>query len=481
MKIQQRLGLQPLWLIVAVVVGILAGILPVLVGLNPLYGVVLVVGIVGLLFLILAWPFSGVAILILAALVTRYRFDAGPVSVRAEHIAAIAVAGLAFIQLMVNRGRIRFPAAAWFATGWWMMNVISGFFFSPDPVVGLQNSIRLGLLVLTFVLILNLIPNRHYWYWAVGLFLVTGVLEAAFGVIARVLFPFGINLGVQVSWNFSEPIPYGTFEEGNLFGSHTGVWAIILLMVLLGKGGWRRPDKHHIFLATGLAVLVLGLFLSLSRAAWLMFALGAAIVWIFYIRDAWHQTNRFLLVLTAAPVALLVVIAVVPLLPSSLPLVNRLQSFLSLGTDATFSARLSDWGLAWDDWMAQPLTGWGPGSFAAIHGELRARPAWISNLGLRLLQETGVVGTIMFLGYVFTLVVPAIRVAHRRIPPLDRALLLGLVISFLVLVGIAYQSTDGIWIAASWVHAGLIAAGTFVLSHVPDEQNTDPLALLANT
>jgi hypothetical protein len=47
---------------------------------------------------------------------------------------------------------------------------------------------------------------------------------------------------------------------------------------------------------------------------------------------------------------------------------------------------------------------------------------------------------------------------------MDRGILLGLIISYGVLLGLAYQSTDGIWLAASWVHAGLIAAGTRVLT-----------------
>ncbi len=285
---------------------------------------------------------------------------------------------------------------------------------------------------------------------------------------------------MQVSWNFSEPIPYGTFEEGNLFGSHTAVWALVLLMLILAVGIW-KPSRQQFWRLIGLGILLLGLFLSLSRAAWLMFAAGAALLLIFYRRSSWRQINLGLLLLLAAPFTVVFLLGIAPFLPASLPFVDRLQSFLTLTSDATFSARLSDWSLAWHDWLQHPLTGWGPGSFSVIHGELRANPAWISNLGLRLLQETGIIGFLAFVGFVFTLILPAIKTSRKLTDNLDRAALLGLAISYLVLIGIAYQSTDGIWLAASWVHAGLIAAGAIILSSEKRETETTSAALPPET
>lgn len=459
---QQRHPLRN-WILSAIVIGLLAGLIPFLFSTNPILGLVIVTGLVGLIVLLFGWPFSGVAILIIAALLTRYRFDVGPASVRFEHIAVLAIAGVAFVQQAVHRGQIRFPLAAWFALFWWVMNVISAIFFSPYPPVSVQNAARLALLVLTFVLVINLIPNRQQWWWAIGLFIIAGIAEAAFGIVARALFPFGINLGVQVSWSFTEPIPYGTFEEGNLFGSHIASWALLLTMIILASDIW-KPTRQQFWRLLGLSILLLGLFLSLSRGAWLMFVAGAALILIFYRRDSWHQVNWGLFIILALPFTLFFLLSLAPYLPASWPFVDRLQSFLSLSTDDTFSARLSDWSLAWHDWLQQPLTGWGPGSFADIHGVLRARPAWISNLPLRLLQETGIVGALTFAGFLFTLLFPALKVSRLQSNSLDRAALLGLTIGYVVLLGVAYQSTDGIWLSASWVHAGLIAAGTIVLS-----------------
>ena len=254
---QQRHTLRN-WILPAIIVGLLAGLIPFIFSTNPILGLVIVTGLVGLIVLLFGWPFSGVAILIIAALLTRYRFDVGPASVRFEHIAVLAIAGVAFVQQAVYRGQIRFPLAAWFALFWWVMNVISAIFFSPYPPVTVQNAARLALLVLTFVLVINLIPNRQQWWWAIGLFIIAGIAEAAFGIAARALFPFGINLGVQVSWSFTEPIPYGTFEEGNLFGSHIASWALLLTMIILASDIW-KPTRATILAPARAKHLVAGI------------------------------------------------------------------------------------------------------------------------------------------------------------------------------------------------------------------------------
>jgi len=452
------------WLLAAVAAGLLAGLLALLAQGGALLFALALGGLLLAVVLILGWPFSGVAILIVAALLTRLRFDIGPISVRPEHVAAVAVAIMGFVQLGLERRALRMPAAAWFALLWWGINLVSGVLFDPAPLMGLQNALRIFLMALTFILMVNLIPDRIWWRRAVAVFLIAGVVEAAYGILARALYPFGVNLGVQVAWNFTEPIPYGTFEEGNLFGSHSASWAIILLMVIFAAERVHDSRKRQLLRMAGLGVLLLALLLSLSRAAWIMFLAGATLVVIFEYRNAWVQANRFILAMVALPLLIFGLLSITPYLPASLPFVNRLQSFLNLGFDATFSARLSDWSMALEDWAQRPLTGWGPGSFFAIHGVLRAHPAWISNLSVRLLQETGVIGLVAFGGFLATLLLPAIKTLRRGLDLMDRGILLGLIISYGVLLGLAYQSTDGIWLAASWVHAGLIAAGTRVLT-----------------
>ncbi len=448
----------------AILVGLLAGSMVLMIPMGAIMPFAIMGALLLVALLLVGWPFSGVALLIMAALVTRYRIDIGPVTVRPEHIAAVLVAGIGFLQIGLERRSMRMPAAVWFAAAWWGMNLLSGALFSPDRMMGLQNALRIALSPLTFFLVINLIPNKRSWQRAVTFFLAAGVLEAAFGIVARAVYPFGVNLGVQVAWNFTEPVPYGTFEEGNLFGSHAASWAIALLMIILAAERVGDARKRQLIRFGGFAILVVAVLLSMSRAAWIMFLVGATVVLIFEKNSLWSQVNRFLLAAIALPLLIFFILSITPYLPPSLPFVNRLQSFLNLSYDPTFSARLSDWSLALQDWKERPWTGWGPGSFYAIHGLLRARPAWISNLSVRLLQETGVVGWLLFGGFFTTLILPGIKAARQQQELMTRGILLALIISYAMLVGLAYQSTDGIWLTASWVHAGLIAAGAHMLS-----------------
>jgi len=455
------------WLVAVVAVGVASGLMAIFVQGNVAFFLALAAGVALLVLLLLGWPFSGVVVLIAAALLTRFRFDLGPASVRPEHVAAVMIALLGAVQVGIERRSLRMPAAAWFALLWWAINLLSGLLFDPSPMTGLQNALRIFFLALTFILIVNLIPDRKWWRRAVMVFLFLGIVEAAYGILARALYPFGLNLGVQVSWNFTEPIPFGSFEEGNLFGSHVASWTILLLMAFFAAERIHDSRKRQLLRMAGLAILLTALLLSLSRAAWIMFLAGAALAFVLERRSAWTQVNRFLLAMIALPLLLFAALSVTPYLPASLPFVNRLQSFLNLGFDATFSARLSDWSLALADWWQRPLTGWGPGSFYALHGMLRAHPAWISNLSVRLLQETGLIGLGAFAGFLLTLLLPAIKTARQQVNLMDRGILLGLIISYVALLGLAYQSTDGIWLTASWVHAGLIAVGARALTESP--------------
>lgn len=428
---------------------------------------VLIFGVGGVLVAILvafltwrAWPRSLLLAVIVAPLLTHYRWEWGAISLRPEHVVGVLLCGLMAFHLLVRWGRIYLPSPAWFGLAWWGMNLFTAMFTSPHPAVAVRNALRLGLMVATFILTSNLITNPKQWRWAVNVFLVAGVVEALVGLASLLVYPFGHNLGVQMHASIG-PIPYGTFQEGNLFGSHSAAWLLTLFALVMADRqgywtGWRRA---------GLVVLAIAVGLSLARASWLMLVVGASLIWIMQQRTPRQRLFVMTFLLVAAPVILLLAWGLVHSLPdSSFPLVVRLKTFSDLSADRTVSARLADWSLAWTDWRERPLMGWGPGSFFALHDILRNKPAWISSLSLRLLHETGLIGSLLFVGFLVTLIVPAMHTAQLQSRSYERGAMLGLTISYAVLLGVAYQSTDGSWLAASWVHAGLIAAGIRVLS-----------------
>ncbi|MCD6289160.1 MAG: O-antigen ligase family protein, partial [Anaerolineae bacterium] len=348
------------------------------------------------------------------------------------------------------------PILTWpglFALAWWSMNVLSVLVNAPNPWDSLRHVVRLFLMVLTYLTVVNLIHTRRQWHLAVGGFLALSVLESAYGLVVFVLQPMGVRLGLQRGHHVPIWTPYGTLEEGNIFGSHSAAWALMFLVLLLTL--WNTRGRWW-YLA-GLLITGLAAGASLPRAAWIEFAIGAALAFLFYSRQTRTRWRHVALLAGLAPFLLLGLVCLVWVAPPDIPFIGRLRTFSQLGADPTFSARLQNYTLALSEWRQHPWIGWGPGVFYQIHGLIRGAPAWISDLTVRTLYETGLFGALFFYGWVGLSLAMAIGAA-RGAAVLDRALLLGLAIGFIALL-IAYHATDGTWLAAVWVQVGLMVAG----------------------
>lgn len=439
-----------LWLALA---GAIAGISALLWARGPLWALAALAGLIGLAAILLGWPIVPFLALHLAALFTHYKWEVGPVSVRPEHVAVLAIGALLAWHLLDRR---RWPVVTlpgWFALAWWGMNVLATLVNALDPRDSLRHIIRLFLMVLTYLVVVNLIRTRAQWRIAAAGYLALGAMESAYGLTVFALQPLGVRVGLQRNIHVPVLLPYGTLEEANHFGSHSAAWALAFLFLLLAlwRTRWRWWSLAGLIL-TGLATVV-----SFARGAWISAVIGGALTFIFYGRGRRERWQRAALLAILGPLSLIALVAAVWVAPPEFPLVARLRTFSSLATDPTFSARLEQtkWALA--EWRQHPWIGWGPGAFYQIHGIVRYIPAWISNLTVRTLHETGLFGALFFYGWALLALALAVRAA-REAPALDRALLLGLAIGFLSLL-IAYHATDGTWLAEIWIHVGLMVAG----------------------
>ena len=404
-------------------------------------------------FFLRHWPTSGMVMLIFAALLSYFKLDIGPVTVRAEHVAVLLLAALLAWQIVFHRRPFRLDTPALFALAWWGLNVVAAFFFAPDLSDSLRHLFRLALMVAAYIVGINLLRTPEQWWAAFAWFLGLGLAEALFGLIARGLYPFGVNLGVQIAWILTEPVPHGTLEEGNLFGSHAAAWLIACAALFLAqprlRTRWRLP------LLAGLVITAAAVALSLSRGAWVALLAGLGLLYVFYGPRSRGQYVRGTLLICAAPLVVGGLVLLIQALPADIPLIARLQTFLRLATDATLRQRLGDADLALLNWAERPWLGWGPGSFYQLHGVRNWEPAWIASQSVRTLQETGVLGLLTYGGFVATLLWQAVKGIRRAASLRAHAALAGLTIGFVVLQ-IAYQATDGTWLAAVWVQAALL-------------------------
>jgi len=79
---------------------------------------------------------------------------------------------------------------------------------------------------------------------------------------------------------------------------------------------------------------------------------------------------------------------------------GRLETVDNLNDDASYQGRVKAWGLAWDMFKQNPVTGVGVGNFAIVHGTSSGHWLNVHSLYFQLLSEMGLVGVISFAVFV---------------------------------------------------------------------------------
>lgn len=435
----------------------------------PLPTLLLTLGTVGLLLLLRWWPMSGLVLLLVAAHFTRFKAEIGPVSVRAEQVAVLVVAGVLFLQVLGQRRPVRLDLPGLCALTWFGANVLATVINAPDPGDSVRHIFRLGLMALTYVVIVNLLRTPRQWWTLFWWFLGLAFAQDLFGLVARVVYSFGVNIGVQVSNVLPIPVPYGTLEEGNIFGSQSAVWLLAFMSLFLGLP--RTQTRRRGILVASMGVVSLAVLLSFSRGAWVALLIGTGMLFVAYRSNRRIRYERVGLLLIGLPLAALVFMVLLQTLPTSFPLIARLRSLTTALTDITFNNRLADIAQAVSDWRQHPLIGWGPGAFFQLYGTRWGSDAWIANQTARTLQETGLVGSLAFWGFLGGVLWTAWRSLRRMVDPVGRAALLGLEAGLITLL-VAFQSTDGTWLAYMWIHAALLVTGARLLTKGEDKAIT---------
>ena len=320
----------------------------------------------------------------------------------------------------------------------------------------------LGLLVMMYLMAVRLLSNENVLQRAVVLFLVVGTATSLFGILARWLYPLGINLGVDIDPFTAYLLPHGTLWESNIFGSYAMSFALCFLSLLTTSTMQR---KHQVLLLGGLTVTCVASALSLSRGAFVGF--GGGLVLMFLMA---RKSPLLLWVLAIAMTGLLVLLLSVGIGvdENQSPIIARLSNLSHLTTLQSWQGRLYYYRLAIDSWRSRPLLGWGTGSFGQLYSYTTIdMPAWVPNLEIRVLHDSGLIGLCAFVLFLVMVIGDAMRAVARAKTGFDRTLLIAFLASLMGLL-IAYQATDATWLGFTWVHiAFLVAATRIVLKKNP--------------
>lgn len=262
--------------------------------------------------------------------------------------------------------------------------------------------VRVLFYFLFFFLVLNHFRNARVADLAVGILLVLGMALSVYALRQYLT-------GTNAIWHYVRP-GYGFRGSGTfIYPNHFAGFAEMLLAlglgyVFLGTGSkWRR-----IFLVYCCVWLVLGIYVSLSRAGWIAMLLSLLVLLPVLLRNRQRQVLAFILFF-----ALLVAGLVWELRTGEIT--ARLTGIGAKISTSPLSARQVLWTGAYKVWQTNPLFGAGPAHFDErfrVHRPLgfQFRPGNAHCDYLNVLADWGLVGAALLAAALVLYLVPAARV-----------------------------------------------------------------------
>jgi hypothetical protein len=401
-----------------------------------------------------------VALLIVTSVVDHFTFSVGSLALRAEQVAALVA--LIFLGQM----RLRAGDAAWLKPtlaeilllAWFVIGIVSSLLSSPDR--------RLSAKILALIAICSLgllLPRRllagarsaEQMEKVTRLLLLIFATEAAYGTVAYLIHVFGPTIGLTPNPASGHLSAYGTLWEQNVFGAFVAAGAVA--WVYLG------PSRFK-WAAVGLGACVGGLFDSLTRAAWLAAGLAALLG---LGMTSLRRRIDFRVVGLGGLIGVGVVAATLVV-----DRVGRFNVQVSRGTGGggasgfltailnmvDVAGRANQIGPVLNDLGGHFVLGGGIAGYEARH-VIQGIPQHLASLPLLVLNDTGLVGLLVFGAFVVAVIV---RVWSVR----SNALVVGLGQAAIV-IGLTNLSTETTELMIGWLLIGLLLAACDVASTIP--------------
>lgn len=257
--------------------------------------------------------------------------------------------------------------------------------------------------------------NRISFIW---LFIVATVLVIIYTLIHHSLYGFGEKEGHWVMSPF--------------FKDHTIYGAIVALILPLAVGLYFYK-KHNplvqMTLISLIVIILIGLVLSYTRAAWLSVLASVGLALVLYYKISWKP------IAVLAGAGLVVVLIRWDQIQMELErnkyehtteaFDERLQSAANISTDASNLERINRWSCAIAMFKERPIMGYGPGTYAFEYAPFQ-RPENLTiistNFGdmgnahseyLGALAETGLIGMLSLIAVVAAIFFTGITLYHR--------------------------------------------------------------------
>jgi O-antigen ligase len=409
-------------------------------------------------------------LLIATCMIDRFTYPLGPVDIRGEQVAALLGLGLVAYLVITRRGgwNLLRPNLTEALLGVWLaLNLVSSLTAAPD----VNRSIKgVGLLLVSSLGLF--LPRRlldkaraaEQMDMTVKLLLVAFATAGAYGTGVWLAHVFGPTISISAAGATGHLSAYGTLWEPNVLGAMCAAGAV--------AWAWLGP-RYFRFAWIGIAACLAGTIVSFTRAAWLAAVLVLAISLFGRVRQRDNLRHFGLGVAAAAVIALAAFGAeqvgeyypTGPINPSG-PVVRvpsrGLWALLVNAVDVI--GRVDQVRAVLSDVSHHPLLGNGTASYGELH-QVNGRGEHIANLELNVLNDTGVIGLLAFLAFVFALAYAAWR--HRRDP-----IVAGLGMATLV-VAITNSATQTSELMISWLMLGLLLMAIDAAESTPAVVSSD--------
>ena len=418
-------------------------------------------------------PQVAVAALLLASAVPRVFVEIGGLKARPEHI----ISGLMICTVpLVWRKReqpVEWIMPDFFLLAYIMLNFFSSTFSSIAPGQTIKWAAQQVLAILPYFWLRILITDRTSFRWAFRALLWIGTATCVYGILAFYSYVFfGTSFGVELEQYGMEgsnvAATYGLQFEANLLGAYGA--ALFTMMLIMYLHARRRA-----YLLGGIVCGVMTIAVSLSRAA-----LGAAFLAVIVAGlVAWRR--RLLnakVVFNVAAATLVAFLLVGPFVVSHYTERFSTVDIADPTADPNTMTRAVQTFSAFDEITKHPIFGGGTSSFQLAFnwqdlGTGWEDQGWIGNTELRVLHDTGLVGLLVFLAFLFVLVRRSVKVLKREFSVELLALLLSGVV-----YSITFQATEGTLLAFPWVQLGLIGCAVVLYNDQQREENLpEPAAI----
>lgn len=272
------------------------------------------------------------------------------------------------------------------------------------------------------ILVFRDIKNIPRFVWAY----VLGLIPVIFFTIA-----------VHAKFGFSDHAAHWAMSP--FYNDHTSYGAILAMFIPVIFGFAISKDEYsrnvRLFTFITLAILLIAIYFSISRAAWasIVLAIGVFVMIKFRIRFWWVFIAGMVVVFLFFSFQSEIIMKLEKnKQDSSKDFVEHVQSMSNIATDASNLERINRWNSAINLFKARPIFGWGPGTYQFVYApyqNVEDKTLISTNVGnkgtahseyLLILSEEGVLGIIsllaIFLGILFT----ALKVVAKGENPVAR-------------------------------------------------------------